>query len=377
MNMIKWAKYTSLFLFSLLLLGSSIEADSLQGNPFAEWSQSKHANRDRALEVATVEARGAGANHCGRCHSQQGFVAWLPQLFMGDSGVLKKPDGTPADVAYLTGLGLTRDLVQPITCTACHGAGFALRVQNDTPMLPAGFDAVGVGKGALCMTCHNTRNGRIQWDAADAGRYTAPHQAAEADVLMGKNSFFVNDTVNGASAHALFTGDSCVTCHYTLGKEGHTFRPADDSCMSCHGPAMTKEFVQRPIEGLMAQLRTAIERRVLAVRERIAIVRAYDPATGRFTDNFALDGRQITNLADILSIGGQISFQFRLADGRDVYTQVGEIRVAPGGDRVFATSDPVVRAGWNYLLIKHDGTKGVHNPSFTRQVLVSTINALR
>lgn len=375
--MIRWAKYASLLLFGLLAIAGGIEAVSPQGNPRAEWAKSKHANQDRALEVATVEARGAGANHCGRCHSQQGFVAWLPQLFMGDSGVLKKPDGSAADVPYLTSLGLTRDQVQPITCTTCHGTDFALRVQDSTPMLPAGFDAIGVGKGALCMTCHNTRNGRIQWDATDAGRYTAPHQAAEADVLMGKNSFFVNDTINGASPHALFTGDSCVTCHYTQGKEGHTFRPADDSCVSCHGPAMTKEFVQKPTEGLMAQLKTAIERRVLAVRERIAVVRAYDPATGRFTDNFALDGKQISALADILSIAGQISFQFRLADGRDVYTQLGEIRVAPGGDRVFATSDPVVRAAWNYLLIKHDGTKGVHNPSFTRQVLVSTINALR
>ena len=30
---------------------------------------------------------------------------------------------------------------------------------GNTPLLPAGFQANGVGRGALCITCHNSRNG--------------------------------------------------------------------------------------------------------------------------------------------------------------------------------------------------------------------------
>src|SRR3970282_109644 len=79
-------------------------------------------------------------------------------------------------------------------------------------MLPAGFEARGVGAGALCMTCHNTRNGAITWNAADPRRFTAPHVAAQADVIMGKNVYFVNFGENFVSPHAAFTGDSCL-CH--------------------------------------------------------------------------------------------------------------------------------------------------------------------
>lgn len=44
---------------------------------------------------------------------------------------------------------------------------------------------------------------------------------------------------------------------------------------------------------------------------------------------------------------------------------------------VFATSDPLVRAGWNYWLIEGDDSFGVHNPRFTRAVLLATLDALK
>lgn len=363
-----------LFCGAILLTG---RAAAPQGNPVNEWARSKHANRETAIAEATVENRGTTAAHCGRCHSEQGFVAWVPQLLAGDSGYIKKPDGTAADVDYLRSLGLTVDRVQPITCRACHGDDFELRIADNTPMLPAGFDAWAVGKGALCMTCHNTRNGRIQWDTTDPGRYTAPHESAQADVLMGKNSFFLNDTLDRASPHALFTSDSCVTCHLTLGRNGHTFEPSETVCTQCHGPSMTIQFVQKPIETLLARVKAAIERRVLAVRDQIGVVRKWDPVTDQYTDNFALDGKQITGVAEILSIHGQIGFRFTLADGQQVYARAGEIWDKPDGQRVFLTSDPIIRACWNYLLIEHDESLGVHNPSFARDVLTATLNALR
>jgi cytochrome c553 len=365
-----------LLFFAIVLTVGRSSAVAPQGNPATEWQRSKHANRETALAEATVENRGATAAHCGRCHSEQGFIAWVPQLLAGDSGYIKKPDGSAADVAYLQSLGLTVDRVQPITCRACHGDDFEPRIRDYVPMLPAGFEVWAVGEGALCMACHNTRNGRIQWDTADPGRYTAPHESAQADVIMGKNSFFLNDTVNGASPHALFTGDSCVTCHLKLGKNGHEFRASETVCANCHGPSMTVEFVQKPIELLLEQVKGAIERRVLAVREQIGFVRRWDPVTDQYSD-FQLDGKQITKVAEILNIHGQISFRFTLADGTEVYARAGEIWDKPGGRRVFATSDPIIRACWNYLLIEHDGSFGVHNPSFAREVLLATLRALQ
>src|SRR4030067_245883 len=78
-----------------------------------------HANRELAQLDATVETRQLTAAHCGRCHTEQGFLAWLPQLNAGNPGNILKPDGTAAGIRYLTNLGLTTYSVRPVTCNAC------------------------------------------------------------------------------------------------------------------------------------------------------------------------------------------------------------------------------------------------------------------
>lgn len=47
--------------------------------------------------------------------------------------------------------------------------------------------------------------------------------------------------------------------------------------------------------------------------------------------------------------------------------------------RVLAVRDRIktVRAAWNYILVKYDGSKGVHNPTYTRALLLATVEALR
>ena len=233
----------------------------------AQWARTGHANRELARDEASVETRGESAAHCGRCHSEQGFLAWLPQLEKGNSGLITKPDGSPADVPYLASLGLTRFSVRPVTCTTCHKADYTLRVTASTSVLPAGFRAAGVGLGAQCMTCHNTRNGAIAWNLPDPRRYTAPHTAAQADVIMGKNAFFVPPAEATISPHASFIGDSCVTCHMRFTKESHTYKPAAGICTRCHGADMNPARVQNGIKTLLHEVETAIGAKVVAVKE--------------------------------------------------------------------------------------------------------------
>ena len=137
---------------------------------------------------------------------EQGFLAWLPQFQAGNPGLIIKPDGSPADVPFLASLGLTRFSVRPQTCTTCHQADYSLRQVASTPMLPAGFRAIGVGLGAQCMLCHNTPERRHHLEQADPARYTAPHVAAQADVIMGKNSYFLDYGNNFISPHATLYG---------------------------------------------------------------------------------------------------------------------------------------------------------------------------
>jgi hypothetical protein len=345
-------------------------------NPPADWQKSKHANKELATHEATWEGRKEATPHCARCHSEQGFKAWVPQLLKGDAGFFKKPDGGKADEAYIKSLGLTKDQVKPITCAACHTTPPALRIENNIPVLPNGIAVSALGKGALCMACHNTRNGRITWDSPDHKSFTQPHEAAQTDVILGKNVYFFNDTGDNASPHAVFTGDSCVSCHKHFGGGGHAFKAGE--CGSCHGEKMKEGAVQKGTSELLKQLGALIEKKVLASKDKIACVTSWDEKTDADTPNTAIDGKQIKAVEIPMGIHGQISLKFVMQDGKAVYSQLGNVKDACGeqGKPVFATSDPVVRALWNYLLVWYDGSKGVHNPRFTRNVLLATISGM-
>jgi hypothetical protein len=141
---------------------------------------------------------------------------------------------------------------------------------------------------------------------------------------------------------------------------------------------MKEAFVQTGTVELLKQLAAAIEKKILPVKEKIACVTSWDPKTDKDIPNTALDGKQIKSVEIPPGIHGQISLKFILQDGKAVYSQMGNIKDACGdqGKPVFATSDPVVRALWNYLLFVYDSSKGVHNPRFTRNVLIATINEM-
>lgn len=340
----------------------------------AQWAESGHANAELAKEEAAVEARQAGTASCARCHASQGFVAWTRQLAAGNPGNLVGPDGKAATVEYMASLGLTREKVRPVDCEACHTETFELRIAGSAPMLPSGFEARGVGDGALCMACHNTRNGQVAWDKQDPGRYTAPHHSAQADVLMGKNVYFLDYADAYVSPHAAFAGDSCVTCHMELGG-GHTFRASESVCATCHGSGYKAEMVTQPTAILLEETAQAINARFMAqFRDKVTRVGAWDPATDE-TKEIDLPGSQIVSVTPT-GIHGQMGLEMRLKDGTTVQAQLAQIKGADGKP-VIPTSDPIVRAIWNYELVLWDGSQGIHNPSFVRAVLTATRQALR
>jgi len=363
-----------LLLAVAVLVGTGIVAAKAQADQRGQWQKSGHAKRELTAE-ATVEARGLTAAHCGRCHAEQGFLAWLPQLQKGNPGLIAKPDGSPADLPYLAGLGLTRFSVRPQTCTTCHNPDFTVRQVATTPLLPAGFRAIGVGLGAQCMLCHNSRNGAIVWNQEDPRRYTAPHTASQADVIMGKNSFFLDYGNNFVSPHATFTGDACVTCHMRLSKVPHTFKVEVTVCSKCHGSEITAARVQASTKALLHELENAIASKILAAKDRIQVIRAWDPKTDGYTENVRVDPASITGI-ELVEIHGQQGVILKLTGGRTHHAQLSDLKDASGRPS-FATSDPIVRAGWNWWLVEGDDSFGVHNPRFVRQVILNSIDALK
>ncbi|HZR08292.1 MAG TPA: carboxypeptidase regulatory-like domain-containing protein [Myxococcales bacterium] len=381
------------------------------------WRQSKHANLETAVSEGaggTVLSTASPSASCNRCHSAQGFVQYVKQL----NGQLKDSAGNPipaywgplgdpgqatfaqATKAYLQGtLGITPDKVQPVTCGACHDPHTTgIRVEGNTPMLPAGFKVTGAGTGAVCFVCHNSRNG-AHGDLQNGVYFTsdlpgatastsigAPHEASQGDVVAGKNAFFVGSY--SPSAH-LAVKDSCVGCHmktFPAGLTGtntnHTWRIDSNSCAKCHGSATA------PVDG--EALQTQFDD---AVAELVGALNTSATATVRGLF-YKGSGQTVQIPSDAVAtfvFGRSVGFNLTTAGGmNDPSKTTGTINTlsaaalgsfytdAGATTKAFDVLKGVyAKANWNYSLVTQDGSRAIHNPSFVFEVLSSTQAAVR
>lgn len=371
---------------------------------FQQWQDSGHSNYSLALDEATVENRGATAGHCGRCHSAQGFLEWIDQ---GDlTKVIQGANGN-ATVPELTALGLTENTVHPQTCTTCHDPhaegttsgkpnNATVRIMDNTSLLPAGFAALGVGRGAICITCHNTRNGAHNDEVGKPTNYTAPHTPAQGDVLMGQNAYFV--PIGVRSPHS-FIKDTCTTCHMELtpppaefsfsgAGTNHTFTPSLTICVQCHGVfdgGTLQESAELEIKALAATMSKYLLAKITAAgtifiqdytphtlngvtydlksgKVQVAasnVDAVVEPTEPHGQQGFVVKFKSLVNFT--YSPPGQTSHTLSLTQAA---VQLGDF-TTDGTTKVIPADNVLVRAGWNYFLIHGDNSKGVHNPSFT------------
>ena len=138
---------------------------------------------------------------------------------------------------------------------------------------------------------------------------------------------------------------------------------------------MRAQRVQEGMETLLHEVEKGMAARVMAARDRIAVIRNWDPKTGQYADNFRVDPAQIVSVEPV-EIAGQVALKFNLRSGGAWHSQLGSV-VDAAGKPVFPTSDVLVRASWNYFLIEGDDSFGVHNPRWARTVLLATLDALK
>jgi len=370
-------------------LGSGVcgtcHGEPLRHARYQQWQLSGHANYELAIDEGQ-------SGSCARCHTANGFLAWLPVL-LGE-----QPGDPTADVA----VSWSADETHPQTCVACHdphnpgsttgiGTNATVRISGNTPPLIAGFTAIGVGRGAICMTCHNSRRG-LRNDAtygeiagtSEVAR--APHGSAQADILMGQNAYLVATGIRGE--HSLVT-DTCVNCHmvktpppdllaYQQGGTNHTFAASTAICSSCHGESFDAAGVQNGVDANLAALEAAITQAIRAVMEE-------QIAAGNSID---LGGEAlVADPAEILTIAfgeshGRQAITVTLAGGATVGpVAVSDVDVVDPMSNVLGMlydfADPrLIKSGWNWNLITNDSSRGVHNPSFTFGVLDASIDAL-
>ena len=346
---------------------------------FQQWEESNHGDYTLAIERATNAS-------CGRCHVAQGFLAWLPQLEEGNSGNIE------AEITW------TAETAEPVTCVVCHDPHdqgktsgepntATVRIEGNTSMLPAGFKVIGAGRGALCMTCHNSRNSERNDAAMPVTDDRVPHTASQTDVLMGENAYFVS--VGQRSPHSLIE-DTCTGCHMVLSpppaefsRQGagtnHGFEASSDICTSCHG-AFTGGTLDDAVHGGLEELKAAIEGSI--IKEIVAQTSAGNTVTlvkmgPDESDVNITNGSSVTavefnethgRLAMNITVDGVVYEHVRLARDTEV---AGDTLIGSDAGQLIA------KAGWNYFLIEGDGSEGVHNPSFTLEVVSASTDALK
>ncbi len=377
---------------------------------YKEWQASAHADFNPAngasmFNTANADstARGTGAAHCGRCHGAQGFVYWLDQQQAGScnlvngavpsSCLITQPDGSAATQSFLQGIGLTTNMIQPQTCQACHDPHTTtLRVDGSTQALPAGFSVDGAGAGAICMMCHNTRNGPHN-DQVVLASVGAPHAPSQTDILMGQNAYFV--TIGQYVSKHTAVADTCAGCHVKLNSHQFAIEPSavPALCANCHSSnvdgSATQAAVQDALNALAAKLGSVLAG---AIGTAPYTVVAYDanenPQTG-FTvlDDPATNPGIVPTAVVPTTIRGQPALTITLSGTipdpfggatpvSQVLTLVADIKAgnSGAGTVIAGAASNFVKAEWNHLLFSTDGSLGIHNPSFAFAALAGAQN---
>ncbi len=356
----------------------SCHGEPLRHGRYQQWQESGHANYNVAVsEGFSVAADGSTSvrNGCAGCHTGEGFLVWLTQLEGGDASRVL----TPESLASPALANLTPQTVQPQTCAVCHDphdpgttsgptTNAQPRVTGSTPKLPAGFEADNVGKGAMCITCHNSRNGEASngeitlhedgdpnWGTLTS--FSAPHEACQGDTLMGRNAYFVTgerSPHSGVQAGDITVTDTCVTCHMVktppdpnLSIEGggtnHQFAASPTICIDCHtSGSPNADQIQTAGKAQVDAIQAAFQQAVTKLKgDGVAV--SY---TGGRQPKVTPAGGTAMNIPDYLP---------NLTSNQ---------------------TDILAKANWNYSLLDQDASEGVHNPPFYQAVSSATVAQL-
>jgi hypothetical protein len=280
----------------------------------------------------------------------------------------------------------------------------------------AGAGVSGLGKGAICVVCHNQAFPGAQCDPAHqpvngispsacvqsgptflhedtdtvAPKYIdVPHDNTQAEILLGRDAFFMGGSLPMLSKHANVQ-DSCVGCHMTLNPQthishgspavsDHVFYITDAErptlCANCHsaGDVNGLAVVSNTMNGI-AQLSAAMGR---AIKSQL-------PATfyvgGKLVNTSSVTAVSYNNVigagTSALLLASSHSYSIAFYSGTTLLAS-GTLPTitsdSAGTIPVFGATSVFRKAIWNYFLITEDYSNGIHNPSFVSSVLANTL----
>ena len=289
----------------------------------AQWVNSKHGQGATTILNANV-----GDGSCERCHTAEGFLAYIT--------------GVTFDSSHYSSIGC-------FTCHAPHTTGtLALRVTAPVTLLNGvAFDH---GEANLCATCHHSRRDVRSYvaDSVQLSDRFGPHHGPQGDMLTGTGGYEYAGWTYTNSPHSNVAADGCIDCHMSpsIGVElgGHTWTME----------AVTVEGTEQNLVGCNKST-------------------CHSPAL----EDFDFHGVQTTIDAYLDSLGtalfdvGLVEYSIEESEGGVVDTTF-----APTADRVVKSKDST-GAVYNYMFVKEDRSEGVHNTDYALGLLQSSLNFIR
>ncbi|MFA5536455.1 MAG: cytochrome c3 family protein [Bacillota bacterium] len=228
-------------------------------------------------------------------------------------------------------------------CFACHqGFGSDLK-QAGIVSIPTKENSIS-GAGALCMSCHNSRGN----PSIDDPNWSEPHYGPQGDILTGTGGIKLNEELqyNNTFGH-ISLDNSCIDCHMPKldgGLRSHSFvmeaENAELICGACHENVTSfnlKANEDYDGDGVIGGMQDEISGLMIILLRAI---------------NQSLKGGHFEALRG--------AFLF--------YDQEGNL--------LQDVPKELYLAAYNYTLINYDGSKGIHNPFFTAQLLQQSYKAL-
>ncbi|AKF04732.1 carboxypeptidase-like regulatory domain-containing protein [Sandaracinus amylolyticus] len=320
---------------------------------------------ERWLVRGVREPEGVETVPCGTCTAWGAREQWAlgAMRLAGDTSDGAECASCHDASAFAAAHGETTSIAGD-ACVACH-EGTELRAFEHVDHV-AGAPASGLGTGAVCVECHR-----------------APGHAPQADVVLGRGARTLASADVGEAPHGAIA-DACVACHAAPWREadpaeltlGHTFEVreasggiARDACSSCHGEVAPESIARGDWDGdgasgavaeehdrAVARVRRRLESRVQQARVRARCGTRSSTAVA-FTEHAAGGGPGTLVLVDVRGV--------MLGDcDEDGAFDEDERPVS-----IDALPRDVRDSMWDLMLLERDGSRGVHNPTFSFALL--------
>lgn len=298
----------------------------------------------------------ANSDVCQKCHTNEGFIKYVTSGSI-DPG---------SSITYPSQIGC-------YTCHTPHETG-DLSLRTELSIVVSSGKVFDYGKGNLCAHCHQALgSGKDIVQEMPANKvmpYWGAHHGPQADMITGSGAYPYEGKSYSNSIHSRIVQDGCITCHMELPEGryglsaaigGHSFNMEGDvhhspvlntaGCLTCHQD---------------------IKQKVIQVNGKRKAVFTID-ANADYDQNGTLETIQ----EEVIGLLGKMVNPY----GTGYLQKLNPPFYDETGNFVFAGTDTrrtitEMAALFNYKFVLEDRSYGLHNITYTVQVLYDTIASL-